>query len=142
MQRNKFSLSFTEVFPFAFEMNVAVFRSLALVFLKVNSGGAELASSWWKQLVTKMPLEFDLFGKGSKERVITAVFTIFLCIAQIGINRTLKEHRKYGRNSMFVLWFVASQLLASSCCSGSCISRPALIEGPFPSAIRTGFSRM
>lgn len=73
--------------------------------------------------------------------MFTAMFTIFLCIAHIEINIILKEHRKRGRNSTSVLWFVASQLLASSCCSSGCISvsRPALLEGPFPSAIRMEF---
>lgn len=72
--------------------------------------------------------------------MITAVFTIFLCVAQIEINVIPKVHRKCGRNSTSVLWFVASRLLGSSCCSGGCvsISRPALHEGPFPSAIRIG----
>lgn len=123
-------------------MNVAVFRSMALVFPKVNSGGAELTSSQWKQLAAKMPSKLALFGKRSKGRVITALFTIFLRIAQIEINANLKEHRKHGRNSRSVLQFVASRLLASSRCSDGCLSirRPPLLEGPFPSAIRMFFS--
>ena len=97
-------MSFTEVFPFAFEVKVAVFRSM--IFPKVNSGGAELASSRI-QLAAKVPFKFALFGKGSKGRVITAVFTIFLHSAQAEINIILKELRRHGRNSTSVLWFVA-----------------------------------
>lgn len=98
-----------------------------------------MVEAWWKQLAAKMPLKFALFGKGSKGRMITAMFTIFLHIAQIETNIILKERRKHSRNSTSV--FVASRLLASSCCFGGCliISRPVLLEGPFPSAIRMIF---
>lgn len=86
------------------------------------------------------PLKFALFRKGSKARVITAMFTILLHVAQIEINVIPKVHRNCGRNSTSVLWFVASWLLGSSCCSSGCvsISRPALHESPFPSVIRIG----
>ena len=90
---------------------MAVFRSVALVFPKVNFGGAELASSWWKQLATEMLLKFALFGKGCKGRVFTTEFTIFLHIAQIEINII---HRKHSRNHVSMLWFVVSWLLSSS----------------------------
>lgn len=72
--------------------------------------------------------------------MITAVFTIFVRVAQIEMNVIPEVHRKCGRNSTSVLWFVTSRLLGSSCCSGGCvsISRPELRDGPFPSAIRMG----
>lgn len=91
-------LSFTEVFPFSLKMNVAACRSMAQFSPKVNSGGAELGSSQWKQLAAEMSLNFVLFGKGSKRRVITTKFTILLCVAQIEINIILKSRRN-SRNS-------------------------------------------